>query len=207
MQKKIFYNFFSKKIFFLLIFFISSCSSIPKNTSDVCAIFSEKYLWYKHAIKAEKKWDVPVYIQLAFIKKESAFNWLAKPKRLKLFKIIPYKRPSSSFGYSQAVVGTWEQYKNETGNKFATRVRFKDSTDFIGWYINKTNKINGIKKSDAYNQYLAYHEGHGGFKSKSYNNKNWLINTAIKVDQRAEKYRQQLDQCKSQFKKKIFGIF
>ena len=73
--------------------------------------------------------------------------------------------------------------------------------------INKTNKINGIKKSDAYNQYLAYHEGHGGFKSKSYNKKDWLINTATKVDQRAEKYRQQLDQCKSQFKKKIFGIF
>ena len=46
---------------------------------------------------------------------ESDFNWLAKPKRQKIFKIIPYKRPSSSFGYSQAVKGTWKQYKNETG--------------------------------------------------------------------------------------------
>ena len=69
---------------------------------------------------------------------ESDFDWLAKPARQKIFKVIPFKRPSSSFGYSQAVKGTWEQYKKETGNKLATRARFKDSVDFIGWYTNKT---------------------------------------------------------------------
>ena len=42
----------------------------------------------------------------SFRKKESDFNWLAKPPRTKLFKVIPFKRPSSSFGYSQAVKGT-----------------------------------------------------------------------------------------------------
>ena len=26
-----------------------------------------------------EKWGVPIYIQLAFVKKESDFNWLAKP--------------------------------------------------------------------------------------------------------------------------------
>ena len=67
---------------------------------------------------------------------ESNFDWLAKPPRQKLFKIVPYKRLSSSFGYSQAIKGTWKQYKLETGNKFATRTRFKDSVDFIGWYTN-----------------------------------------------------------------------
>ena len=85
--------------------------------------------------------ELPIYIQLAFIKKESDFNWLAKPPRKKIFKIVPFKRPSSSFGYSQAVKGTWEQYKRETNNPLATRARFKDSVDFIGWYINKTNKL------------------------------------------------------------------
>ena len=100
-------------------------------------------------------------------------------------------------------------YLRSTGSKLplASRVNFADAIDFTGWYINKTNKINGISKNDAYNQYLAYHEGHGGFKIKSYNNKEWLINTATKVDKRSKKYKQQLDQCKSQFKKKIFGIF
>ena len=40
-------------------------------------------------LKLLKKWGVPVYIQLAFVKKESDFNWLAKPERIKLFKVIP----------------------------------------------------------------------------------------------------------------------
>jgi hypothetical protein len=144
---------------------------------------------------------------MSILRQESAFQNRAKPERTKLLGIVPWKRKTSAFGYSQAVDGTWDWYKKETKKPLASRVNFADAIDFTGWYINKTNKINGIKKSDAYNQYLAYHEGHGGFKSKSYNNKSWLINTAIKVDQRAEKYRQQLDQCKSQFKKKIFGIF
>ena len=83
---------------------------------------------------------------LLLYKKESDFNWLAKPPRKKIFKIVPFKRPSSSFGYSQAVKGTWEQYKRETNNPLATRARFKDSVDFIGWYINKTNKLLKIPK-------------------------------------------------------------
>ena len=139
--------------------FIVGCSSIPQNTSNSCSIFNERYLWYKHAKKTEQKWGTPIYIQLAIIKMESDFDWLAKPPRQKLFKIIPFKRPSSSFGYSQAVKGTWEQYKNETGNKLATRTRFKDSVDFIGWYTDKTESLLKISKKDAFRQYLAYHEG------------------------------------------------
>ena len=123
---------------FSIIILISACSSIPQNTSNSCSIFNERYLWYKHVKSVEKKWGTPIYIQLAIIKMESDFDWLAKPPRQKLFKVIPFKRPSSSFGYSQAVKGTWEQYKNETGNKLATRARFKDSVDFIGWYTDKT---------------------------------------------------------------------
>ena len=122
-------------LLFVILFLISACSSIPSNTSNSCSIFNERYLWFKHASKSEKKWGTPVYLQLAIIKMESDFDWLAKPPRQKLFKVIPYKRPSSSFGYSQAVNGTWEQYKKETGNKLAVRTRFKDSVDFIGWYI------------------------------------------------------------------------
>ena len=129
------------KILFIILFLISACSSIPKNTSNSCSIFNERYLWFKHASKSEKKWGTPVYLQLAIIKMESDFDWLAKPPRQKLFKVIPYKRASSSFGYSQAVNGTWEQYKKETGNKLAVRTRFKDSVDFIGWYTSKSSSI------------------------------------------------------------------
>ena len=129
------------KLLIFVYFFVIGCSSIPSNTSNSCTIFSERYLWYKHTKKVEQKWGTPIHIQLSIIKMESDFDWLAKPPRKKLFKVVPYKRLSSSFGYSQAVKGTWEQYKNETGNKLATRARFKDSVDFIGWYTNKTESI------------------------------------------------------------------
>ena len=108
--------------------------------------FSEKYLWYKFAKKTERKWGAPIELQMAIIKKESGFDWLAKPERTKIFKIIPWKRPSSSFGYSQAVIGTWDMYKKSTGNTLASRVLFKDSSDFIGWYVNQTYKRLKISK-------------------------------------------------------------
>ena len=191
-------------LYFLLIF-VSACSSIPKNTADGCSIFLERYLWYKHAKKTELKWGTPIYLQLAIIKMESDFDWLAKPERYKLFKVIPYKRPSSSFGYSQAVKGTWKQYKEETGNKYALRSRFKDSVDFIGWYTNKTEKILKISKKDAFRQYIAYHEGWGAYKN--YKNKQKVIGLAKRVEKQSKKYKKQLNNCKSSLTTKKYIIF
>ncbi len=195
-----------KKTFYFLIFFLTSaCSSIPQNTADGCSIFSERYLWYKHAKKTEIKWGTPINIQLAIIKMESDFDWLAKPKRGKIFKVIPFKRPSSSFGYSQAVKGTWKQYKEETGNKLALRTRFKDSVDFIGWYTNKSEKILKISKKDAFRQYLAYHEGWGNYKNYKSNRK--VIVLANKVKKQSEKYRVQLNRCKNKLSVKKYILF
>ena len=189
----------------ILLLFLTACSSVPKNTKNSCAIFEDRYLWYKHTKKVEEKWGVPVHIQLAFVKKESDFNWLAKPPRHKLFKVIPYKRKSSSFGYSQAVKGTWEQYKRETGNKYATRARFKDSVDFIGWYVNKTHKLLKIPKNDAYRQYLAYYKGWGDYKNYSKDQK--AIIYAKSVKDMASKYRKQLTICKKNLDKNKYFIF
>ncbi len=196
---------FKKYIIFFLLIFITACSSVPKNTADGCSIFSERYLWYKHAKKTELKWGTPIYVQLAIIKMESDFDWLAKPERYKLFKIIPYKRPSSSFGYSQAVKGTWRQYKTETGNKYALRSRFKDSVDFIGWYTNKSEKILKISKSDAYRQYIAYHEGWGAYKNYKQNQK--IVSLAKKVQKQSNKYKKQLSKCKNRLTTKKYIIF
>ncbi len=193
------------KLFIIIFLFVSACSSIPKNTADGCSIFSERYLWYKHAKKTEKKWGTPIYIQLAFIKMESDFDWLARPKRLKIFKVIPYRRPSSSLGYSQAVKGTWKQYKEETNNKLATRTRFKDSVDFIGWYTNKTEKLLKISKKDAFKQYIAYHEGWGNYKK--YKEKPKIILLAKKVKQQSDKYKNQLNKCSKSLNRKKYIIF
>ena len=193
------------KFIILTLALLTGCSSIPNNTANSCSIFNERYLWYKHTKKVEEKWGTPIYIQLAIIKMESDFDWLAKPARQKIFKVIPYKRPSSSFGYSQAVKGTWEQYKKETGNKLAIRVRFKDSVDFIGWYTNKTESILKISKNNAFKQYLAYHEGWGNFKYYKKNKK--VIQLAKKVQKQSNIYKNQLSKCKSSLNKNKYIIF
>ena len=188
-----------------LFVFINACSSIPSNTSNSCSIFDERYLWYKNAKKSEMKWGTPVYLQLAIIKMESGFDWLAKPPRQKLFKIVPYKRPSSSFGYSQAVKGTWKQYKTETGNNFAIRTRFKDSVDFIGWYTTKTEKILKVSKQDAFKQYVAYHEGWGNYKNYKSNKK--VINLAKRVEKQSKIYKKQLTDCKNTLSTNKYIVF
>ena len=195
------------KLLNILLFFLilSSCSSIPKNTSDSCSIFNERYFWYKYTKKTEQKWGTPIYLQLAIIKMESDFDWLAKPERQKIFKVISYKRPSSSFGYSQAVKGTWDQYKKETNNKLATRARFRDSVDFIGWYTDKTEKLLKISKKDVYRQYLAYHEGWGNYKN--YKNNQKVIILAKKVTEQANEYRKQLSKCQKRLNKNKYIIF
>mgnify|MGYP003323482037 CR=1 FL=1 len=198
---------YRKYLTLFLFLILSACSSIPKNTQNSCAIFEERYLWYKHAKASYEKWGAPIHLQLAFVKKESDFNWLAKPPRKKLFKVIPFKRPSTSFGYSQAVKGTWEQYKKETGNKLATRVRFKDSVDFIGWYTNKTESILKVSKKDAFKQYLAYHEGPEGFRKGSYRSKPWLLGVADKVQRSANDYRRQFIDCKDELKNPFYFLF
>ena len=189
----------------VLLSFIYACSSVPKNTSNSCSIFNERSSWYKYTKKTESKWGTPIYVQLAIIKMESGFDWLAKPPRRKILKVIPYKRLSSSFGYSQAIKGTWKQYKNETGNKLATRASFKDSVDFIGWYTDKTEKILGVSKKDAFRQYLAYHEGWGNFKKIKKNNK--VVGYAMKVQKMSDNYKRQLTKCKKKLDKKKYIIF
>ena len=67
--------------------------------------------------------------------------------------------------------------------------------DFIGWYNDQSQNINKISKTDAYNLYLAYHEGHGGFRKRSFEGKQWLKNVAEKVSSRSDLYARQLQNC------------
>ena len=196
-----------KLLYFIIFSLLASCNSIPKNTQDACNIFSENYLWYKYAKKSSEKYGAPVHIILAFVNKESGFNRWARPERTKLFKIIPYKRPSSSLGYSQAVNKTWELYKKQTNNSFALRTRFKDSVMFIGWYINKTHKVNKIPLNDPYRQYLNYYLGWGNYVKKTYKTDKKAIILAKSVKAQSSKYRRQLKSCKKNLDRKKYIIF
>ena len=193
----------------LVLIFIVACSSMDlKNTSDSCILFDQKKNWYKATKKSYDKWNVPISLQLAIINQESSFQQFAKPKRKRLFGLIPGSRPSTAFGYAQVTKPTWEWYKTINGKKNASRANFADITDFIGWYSEQTTKMLGISKKDSYNQYLAYHEGHGGWKKESYKSKKWLMEVAKNVETTANMYNNQLKQCEKQLNKKgFFGIF
>jgi len=194
-------------ICFIIFFFVASCSSVPKYPQNACKIFGESYFWYKSVKKSSETYGAPIHIILAFVNKESGFNRWAKPKRTKLFKVIPYKRPSSSFGYSQAVKKTWELYKTETDNPLALRTRFKDSVMFIGWYISKTNKINKIPLNDTYRQYLNYYLGWGNYANKVYKTDKKAIIFAKNVEKQSNIYKGQLNECQKSLDKKKYIIF
>jgi hypothetical protein len=175
---------------------LSSCRhKTPSQINDICKIFSEKKRWYKYAKKSTKKWGTPIHVQMAILQQESSFQYDAKPGRKKLLGFIPWKRKSSAYGYAQVLNDTWKQYVKETKNRGADRDNFKDSIDFVGWYTFKTHKQTKVSKWDAYNQYLAYHEGQNGFLKKTYTKKKWLMGVAKKVGNKAKLYASQLKTC------------
>lgn len=179
----------------------------PKHVDNVCKIFSEKRSWYKQAVKAADRWQANVPIIMAIMHQESRFVGNAKPPRKKIFGFIPGFRPSNSYGYSQAKTETWRWYVRESGRIGAQRRDFGDSADFIGWYNRKSAKVANIAPTDAYALYLAYHEGHGGYIKKSFENKTWLKRVALKVQRRAAQYQVQLNSCEDKLKKNRWWFF
>jgi len=175
---------------------VSACAtSPPEQTDNVCDIFREKSGWYADAKESRARWGVPISVSMAFMHQESRFVATAKPPRKKPWGFIPGPRPSDSYGYSQAKNSTWEWYQRSTGNYGADRDDFGDAIDFIGWYNNVSNEQFRIDKQDAFRLYLAYHEGHGGYRKQSYRSKEWLVDVARKVDRQANRYNSQLQDC------------
>ncbi|CAC9451466.1 hypothetical protein BSPLISOX_2802 [uncultured Gammaproteobacteria bacterium] len=201
-----------KKLTLLLLsLFLSGCFSLFSSdaitVSNICTLMDEEVRWYQAVKASEKKYSAPMHVQLAIIYQESHFKSDAKPPRTKLFNVIPWFRPTTAHGFAQATDATWKLYKLKTGNTNASREDFEDAVDFVGWYINKSKKRSNINKNDAYNQYLAYHEGHGGFNRKTHHAKPWLKKAARKVAANAKRYQQQLNQCASKLDKNSVWSF
>jgi len=174
----------------------------PRDPHDICEIFRENRDWYQSAYASYKRWGIPIPVMIAIMHQESKFEAKAKPPRTTCLCIFPGPRLSSAYGYSQALNSTWENYKRSTGHRGADRDNFGDAVDFIGWYCNMSHAKCGIAKNDAYNMYLAYHEGQGGFLRKTYRKKAWLRRVASQVQSRAKTYEKQLNRCESEFQKR-----
>ncbi|OSM01560.1 putative lipoprotein [Magnetofaba australis IT-1] len=158
-------------------------------------MFRQNEDWYDAVKASQKKWGAPIHVQMAIMHQESKFQHDARPPKEYILWVIPWGRASSALGYAQVLDSTWAWYKKSTGNRWASRTNFDDAADFIGWYMNLTHKKNGVSKWNAEHQYLAYHEGHGGYAKKSYRKKPWLMRVAKKVQRNASRYRSQLKRC------------
>lgn len=175
---------------------LSGCAtSPPQSPENICDIFQEHRSWYKAAKHTRDKWGVPVHVPLAMMYQESSFKHNAAPPMQYFLGFIPTGRASDAYGYAQAKTMTWGDYVRETGNTWASRSNFDDAMDFMGWYIHKTNQVNGVSKWDARLQYLNYHEGWGGYRRGSYKSKAWLVRVAATVDDRAKRYAAQYQTC------------
>ncbi|WP_306152288.1 lytic transglycosylase [Roseovarius sp. MMSF_3281] len=185
----------------MIVMLVASCGGgrdsgpPPGNLDDACAIVAERPHYLRAFRATERRWGVPVHVQMATIHQESKFDGGARTPFRWTLGVIPMGRQSSAYGYSQALDGTWDEYKEENRRFTARRNDIHDATDFMGWYMAKSNQRLGISMSDARNQYLAYHEGRTGFSRGSYNAKPWLLRVSAKVEERARMYETQLRSC------------
>jgi len=184
----------------ILLVFLASCGggnfSAPRDLDNACAIVAQRPEYLKAMRATERKWGIPVHVQMATIHQESKFIGNARTPHNFALGVIPMGRQSSAYGYSQALDGTWEEYQTEQRRGSARRDRIGDATDFMGWYMNASAERLGIARQDAQNQYLAYHEGRTGFSRQSYLGKPWLVDVAAAVEARSEVYRSQLAACR-----------
>ncbi len=184
-----------------LVLLLASCgsrdhNSAPRNMDNACSIVSQRPEYLQAFRAAERRWGVPMHVQMATIYHESRFVSKARPPHRFALGIIPMGRMSTAFGYSQALDGTWDEYRRDTGRAGARRERIRDAADFMGWYMAGSRDRLGISLSDARNQYLAYHEGRTGFSRGSYKQKSWLLRVAAQVQSRADMYESQLAGCR-----------
>jgi len=183
----------------ILLLLLASCGggnySAPRNLDNACALLDERPQYYRAMKDAERRWGIPIHVQMATFHQESKFIGNARTPHRYALGIIPMGRQSSAYGYSQALDGTWEEYEDEVGRWGARRDRIDDAADFMGWYMDISTQKLGISKWDAQAQYLAYHEGRTGYANQSYLGKPWLMDVSAKVAERAEMYRAQLASC------------
>lgn len=168
----------------------------PQNLNDACAIARDRPQYLRAMQRSERAWGVPVSVQMATIYHESRFVRTARTQRRYFLGIIPGGRQSSAYGYAQVLDGTWDDYTRATRNFAARRDRIDDAADFIGWYMDGSARRLGIARNDARNQYLAYHEGRGGYARGTYRSKSWLVRKADDVARLSARYEAQLARCR-----------
>lgn len=182
-----------------LLVLVAACGSgnfsAPRNLDNACSIVKQRPSYLRAMKSSERKWGIPVNVQMAVLYQESKFVGNARTPYRYVLGVIPMGRQSSAYGYAQALDATWDEYRKDQGRFGAKRNRISDAADFMGWYMDESTEMLGISKSDARRQYLAYHDGRAGYSRGTYKSKPWLMDVSAKVEQRSQTYKSQLESC------------
>lgn len=179
----------------------------PERPDDICHVFSERPAWFIKARRAERRWKAPAHVMMAIMRHESAFRRHARTPRRYVLWIFPVGRISSAYGYAQAADGTWALYREKTGRERASRHDFGDAVNFIGWYMNVSQRMLGLKPENVYAHYLAYHEGQAGYKRGTHRKKAWLLKYAKKVAGTSSRFERQLKTCRKKLERATWWRF
>lgn len=176
---------------------LGACASKtpPDEPGNACAIFEQHDSWWSSVRRSERRWGAPPALVLAIIRQESGFDHNARPARGRGFLFLPGRRPSSAMGYAQALETTWEEYARAVHDHGVDRDEFRDAADFVAWYTGRSQRELGIPFTDARAQYLAYHEGRGGYQRGSYRGNRTLLAAANRVQGFYGAYQAQLSRC------------
>ena len=104
----------------VLTLLVASCGgggnySAPRNLDDACSILDQRPSFLKAMQRSERRWGIPVHVQMATIYQESKFIGNARTPFHYVLGVIPMGRQSSAYGYSQALDATWKEYKRGPG--------------------------------------------------------------------------------------------
>lgn len=187
---------------FLCLLWLTACS-LPSyqelsNVNDLCAILQEKPSWAKGLNRAERSktdWPVKAHIVMAFIYRESAYLYNARPEEE---TADTEAEAQGAWGYAQAKRSTWDDYLSATGRGKLSREDFDAAVDFISWYNWMSHIELNIATEAADKLYLAYHEGRAGYDQGSHRSKekSWLQSASKDVERRAKMYKKQYKTCR-----------
>ena len=121
--------------------------------------------------KSEEKWGTPIYLQLAIIKMESDFDWLAKPPRQNFLKLFHIKDHLALLVIRKLLMEHGNNIKKKQEISLQLELDLKIVLILLVGIRLKTEKILKVSKTDAFKQYIAYHEGWGNYKNYKSNKK------------------------------------
>lgn len=187
---------------------LGACAApAPERADNLCRLLDARPQWYDYAQASRERWGTPIPVQMAFVRQESSFRHDARPPRTWLLGFIPWRRPTTAYGYAQAQNPVWGEYLEEEGGLFSRRTHMKYALDFIGWYNNNTHERLGISKNNPRHLYLAYHQGHTGYRRGHWRENPRLLRAASRVERTAQTYSAQLEQCESRYQCRRFWEF